>query len=540
MGTFFHRHPRLTPYLLLAPGLAWLGLFFVIPLVFLGYQSLQSGVFPNFEFTWEFSNFTDAFAEYREQFFRSFLYAGIATVVSLLLAYPLVYWIAFRSGPWRNLFLLAIVAPFFVTYLIRTLAWLNILADEGPVVGFLQDIHVLDDGQGLLFTTLAVVAGITYNFFPFMALPLYVSLEQIDARLLEAAKDLYASPTQAFLRVTLPLSAPGIVAGTLLTFIPATGDFINAELLGTPKQQMIGNVIQGKFLESLDYPTAAALSFVLMATDPRRAPRVRQARRDGEAHRLTAFRRDGSPAPDVGNSRHLVPGDRQASPAHGLRAPRRRLPDAADRGGDPVLVQQARRPLQLRLAGVHVRQLGRMGRRPRIRESVIKSLQIGVLATVVATVLGTLIALAIVRHQFRGRGATNILVFLPMSTPEIVLGASLLTLFLNMTSFFTLGFWTIFIAHVMFIVSYIVVTVKARLIGFDRHLEEAAMDLGANEWTTFRKITLPLLAPAIVAASLLGFALSIDDFVITYFNAGGDRRSPSSSGASRASPCRPR
>ena len=265
MVTFFHRHPRLTPYLLLAPGLAWLGLFFVIPLVFLGYQSLQSGVFPNFEFTWEFSNFTDAFAEYREQFFRSFLYAGIATVVSLLLAYPLVYWIAFRSGPWRNLFLLAIVAPFFVTYLIRTLAWLNILADEGPVVGFLQDIHVLDEGQGLLFTTLAVVAGITYNFFPFMALPLYVSLEQIDARLLEAAKDLYASPAQTFLRVTLPLSAPGIVAGTLLTFIPATGDFINAELLGTPKQQMIGNVIQGKFLESLDYPTAAALSFVLMA-----------------------------------------------------------------------------------------------------------------------------------------------------------------------------------------------------------------------------------------------------------------------------------
>jgi spermidine/putrescine transport system permease protein len=222
-------------------------------------------VFPNFEFTWEFSNFSDALSDYREQFLRSFLYAGIATVVSLLLAYPLVYWIAFRSGPWRNLFLLAIVAPFFVTYLIRTLAWLNILADEGPVVGFLRTIHVLGESEGLLFTTLAVVAGITYNFFPFMALPLYVSLEQIDPRLLEAAKDLYASPTQAFMRVTLPLSAPGIVAGTLLTFIPAAGDFINAELLGTPKQQMIGNVIQAKFLESLDYPTAASLSFVLMA-----------------------------------------------------------------------------------------------------------------------------------------------------------------------------------------------------------------------------------------------------------------------------------
>jgi spermidine/putrescine transport system permease protein len=265
MGSFFHRHPGLTPYLLLFPGLAWLALFFVIPLAFLGYQSLQSGVFPDFEFTWEFSNFTDALSEYREQFLRSFLYAGVATMLALLLAYPLVYWIAFRAGMWRNLFLLAIVAPFFVSYLIRTLAWFNILADDGPVVGFLRGINVLDDGEGLLFTTLAVVAGITYNFFPFMALPLYVSLEQIEPRLIEAAKDLYATPAQTFLRVTLPLSAPGIVAGTLLTFIPAAGDFINAELLGTSKQTMIGNVIQAKFLESLDYPTAASLSFVLMA-----------------------------------------------------------------------------------------------------------------------------------------------------------------------------------------------------------------------------------------------------------------------------------
>jgi spermidine/putrescine transport system permease protein len=253
------------PYLLLAPGLFWLAVFFLVPLGFLGYESLQSGIFPNFEFTWEFSNFSDALSDYREQFARSFLYAGIATVAALLLAYPLVYWIAFRAGPWRNLFLLFIVAPFFVSYLIRTLAWLNILADEGPVVGLLRGINVLGEGEGLLFTSLAVIAGITYNFFPFMALPLYVSLEQVDPRLLEAARDLYASPVQAFLRVTLPLSAPGIVAGTLLTFIPAAGDFINAELLGTPKQQMIGNVIQAKFLESLDYPTAASLSFVLMA-----------------------------------------------------------------------------------------------------------------------------------------------------------------------------------------------------------------------------------------------------------------------------------
>jgi spermidine/putrescine transport system permease protein len=244
----------------------WLGFFFAVPLGFLGYQSLQSGTFPSFEFTWEFSNFSQALSDYREQLLRSFLYAGIATVAALLIAYPLVYWIAFRAGRWRNLFLLLIVAPFFVSYLIRTLAWLNILADQGPVVGLLRGLHVLDADGRLLATTLAVVAGITYNFLPFMALPVYVSLEQIDPRLIEAANDLYASPRQAFLRVTLPLSAPGIVAGTLLTFIPAAGDFINAELLGTPKQQMIGNVIQAKFLESLDYPTAASLSFILMAT----------------------------------------------------------------------------------------------------------------------------------------------------------------------------------------------------------------------------------------------------------------------------------
>ena len=265
MGQFFHRHRGATPYLLLLPGIAWLAIFFLIPLGYLGYQSLQSGTFPNFEFTWEFSNFSDAISDYHEQLLRSFFYAGLATIACLLLAYPLAYWIAFRAGPWRNLFLLFIVAPFFVTYLIRTLAWLNILADEGPVVGFLQGIHLLDEDGRLLATTFAVVAGITYNFFPFMALPLYVSLEQIDPRMLEAAKDLYSSSTQAFLRVTLPLSAPGIVAGTLLTFIPAAGDFINAALLGTPKQQMIGNVIQAKFLQSLDYPTAASLSFILMA-----------------------------------------------------------------------------------------------------------------------------------------------------------------------------------------------------------------------------------------------------------------------------------
>ncbi|HEY1317504.1 MAG TPA: ABC transporter permease [Gaiella sp.] len=264
--SFLHRHKGLTPYLLLVPGIVWLALFFVAPLGFLGYQSLQSGTFDTgYTFDWAFSNYWDAIRDYHEQFVRSFVYAGIATILALLVSYPLVYWIAFRAGRWKNVCLILIVAPLFVTYLVRTLAWLNILADEGPVVGFLRDIHVLGPDGRLLATSVAVVAGITYNFLPFMALPLYVSLEQIDARLLEAAEDLYASKRQAFLRVTLPLSAPGIVAGTLLTFIPAAGDFINAQLLGTPRQYMVGNVIQSKFLDVLDYPSAAALSFILMA-----------------------------------------------------------------------------------------------------------------------------------------------------------------------------------------------------------------------------------------------------------------------------------
>jgi len=265
--SWFHRHKSVAPYLLLLPGIAWLAMFFLVPLGFLGYQSLQTGdILSGYQFSWAFSNYKDAVTGYQEQLIRSFLYAGLATVIALLISYPLVYWIAFRAGRWRNLFLVAIVAPLFVTYLVRTLAWLNILADEGPVVGVLKNIHVLGADGRLLATSFAVVAGITYNFIPFMALPIYVSLEQVDPRLLESAKDLYASPIQAFLRVTLPLSAPGIVAGTLLTFIPAAGDFINAQLLGTPRQSMIGNVIQSKFLELTDYPSAAALSFLLMAT----------------------------------------------------------------------------------------------------------------------------------------------------------------------------------------------------------------------------------------------------------------------------------
>jgi spermidine/putrescine transport system permease protein len=254
------------PYLLLLPGLGWLLIFFAIPLGWMAFESLKSGTLEQgYLFDWEFSNYTNAISDYSEQFFRSFLYAAMATVAAFLIGYPLAYFIAFRGGRWRNALLLAVIAPFFVTYLIRTLSWETILSDSGVVVETLRTIGVVSDGGRLLDTTFSVVAGITYNFLPFMILPLYASLERIDHRLLEAAYDLYGRRRDVFLRVTLPLSMPGVVAGSLLTFIPAAGDFINAELLGTPRQFMIGNVIQSRYLEVADYPTAAALSFILMA-----------------------------------------------------------------------------------------------------------------------------------------------------------------------------------------------------------------------------------------------------------------------------------
>ncbi len=257
---------RLVPYYLMGPGLIWLVLFFVIPLYFMARLSLESGSLEQgFTFTWQFSNYSDAFSSYGTQFWRSFLYAGSATLIALLIAYPLAYAIAFRGGKWRNALLFAVVAPFFTTYLIRTLAWQTILGDESPVVNILQSLGILSADGRLLATPVAVIAGITYNFLPFMVLPIYASLERVDQRLVEAAKDLYSNSASAFVKVTLPLTAPGIVAGTLLTFIPAAGDYINAQFLGSTNQSMIGNVIQALYLKVLDYPSAAALSFILMA-----------------------------------------------------------------------------------------------------------------------------------------------------------------------------------------------------------------------------------------------------------------------------------
>jgi spermidine/putrescine transport system permease protein len=256
-----------TGYLLLLPGTLWLLVFFVVPTVQLAATALYDpagSLDTGYAMTFAFGNYWEALSQYQPQFVRSFFYAGTATVLCLLLGYPLAYAIAFKSGRWKNLMLVLVIAPFFTSFLVRTLAWKSILSDNGFVVESMKALSLLPDDGRLLATSVAVVTGLTYNFLPFMVLPLYASLEKIDPRLVEAGKDLYANGFTSFRKITLPLSMPGLVAGTLLTFIPAAGDYINSELLGTPQQRMIGNVIDNLFLVQLDYPAAAANSVLLM------------------------------------------------------------------------------------------------------------------------------------------------------------------------------------------------------------------------------------------------------------------------------------
>ena len=256
----------LIPYLLLAPGLLWLSIFFIFPILQLGATSTKTpaGEIGLFEQTYRFQNYIDAFLASKEQFYRSFLYATLATILALAIAYPLAYAIAFKSGRYKNILLVMVIAPFFTSFLLRTIAWKQILGEEGPVVSVLRAVSIIGDTTTITATPFAVVTGLTYNFLPFMTLPLYASLERIDPRTMEAAGDLYANGLTTFRKVTLPLSMPGVVAGTLLTFIPAAGDYINAAILGDPKSKMLGNVIDAYYFRIVDYPSAAALSFTLM------------------------------------------------------------------------------------------------------------------------------------------------------------------------------------------------------------------------------------------------------------------------------------
>lgn len=268
VATSGRQRSKIAPYLMILPALAYLAVFFVVPFFSLARTSLSSAggsVFlPTLTFSWDFGNYLQAFSQYQDQILRSFIYAVTATVLCIVLAFPLAYVIAFKAGRFKNLILGLVILPFFVTFLIRTIAWKTILADNGWVVSALDTIGLLPSDGRLLSTSWAVIGGLTYNWIIFMILPLYVSLEKIDPRLIEASKDLYSSNTRSFTKVILPLSMPGLLAGSLLVFIPAAGDFINAEYLGSTQTTMIGNVIQQQFLVVKDYPAAAALSMVLM------------------------------------------------------------------------------------------------------------------------------------------------------------------------------------------------------------------------------------------------------------------------------------
>ena len=257
-----------TPYLLLLPGFAFLFTFFILPIINLAQTSTQTkiagGDTGQYEQTLRFANYFDAFIENREQFSRSFIYALLATLLALAISYPLAYAIAFKSGKYKNVLLVLVVAPFFTSFLLRTIAWKQILGEEGFVVPTLRTFGIISESTTLTSTSFAVVMGMTYNFLPFMTLPLFASIDRIDPKTLEASGDLYANGITTFRKVTLPLSMPGVVAGTLLTFIPAAGDYVNAAILGSPNTKMLGNVIESRYFRVVDYPTAAALSFTLM------------------------------------------------------------------------------------------------------------------------------------------------------------------------------------------------------------------------------------------------------------------------------------
>ena len=270
------RKSKYGPYGLLSPGMLWLILFFIVPmgtLLKIALSEKPDPWLPNYNFDWRWSNFSDSVDRFSTELIRSFTYAGIATVICIIVGYPLAYFLAFRAGRWRNLLLGLVMVPFFTSFLLRTISWKTILGQGGPFLWFIDTVHlegitnalrITEDGR-VLSTPQAVIGGLAYNFVPFMILPIYVALEKIDVKLLDAARDLYDVPANAFRKIIVPLSLPGVFAGTLLTFIPAAGDYINAELLGNVNTGMIGSQIEKLFIAESNYPAAAALSFIFMA-----------------------------------------------------------------------------------------------------------------------------------------------------------------------------------------------------------------------------------------------------------------------------------
>ncbi|MCM4082639.1 ABC transporter permease [Paractinoplanes hotanensis] len=257
---------KIAPYLLVLPGGIWLLIFFAVPMFTMLSLSLQEGdIVHGYRFTGHWQTYTEAISAYQTQLIRSLIYGVIATILLIAIAFPMAYWIAFYGGRRKPTYLFLVLLPFFVSFVLRTISWKQILTDEGPLLQPLRDAGLISQAFHILGTPYAVILGLVYNFLPFMVLPIYVALERIDPRVVEAARDLYANPATTFRRVIFPLALPGVFAGVLMTFIPASSDFVNSEVLGSSDTTMIGQVIQTQFLENSDYPTASALSFVLMA-----------------------------------------------------------------------------------------------------------------------------------------------------------------------------------------------------------------------------------------------------------------------------------
>lgn len=524
------RRRALVPYVLAAPGGAWLVALLIVPFALMAYTSLESGsaALGEFHLTWAFGNYTEALGTYRVEFLRSALYAGLAATAAVAIAFPAVYWIAFYGGRYKSSLLAFLLLPFFVSFVIRTIQWKFILGDEGMLLGPLKSLGLLGQDFHILATPFAVVAGITYNFLPFAALPIYVALGRIDGRLLEAARDLYADRTATFHKVVLPLSLPGVFAAFILTFVPAMGDYVNASVLGGPGTTMIGNVIQTKFLVRQDYPAAAALAGILMiamlivsvgagrfldtetavisvslsaGTAAERRPRGRAERRRWRRRRPTFL-----PIYTVLMIVYLsapilvmilygfnnVPNDRNSPHFFG------------------VTFEWYRTAFEI----------------PGLTEALRNSLVIATFSAIVATVLGTLLGLALGRYRFRGQRWILGLLFLSIAVPEVVLGSSLLSMFVAINDVqpggytLPLGIRTMILSHVAFSIAFVTMIVRAQVQGLDDWLEQAAQDLYARPLSAFGHITLPAIIPSVLAGLMLAFVLSLDDFVITNFVSG--------------------
>lgn len=485
--------------LMVAPAMLWLSIFFVIPLLIVVAVSF-AGRTPYGQIIFEFTlkNYL-RFLEplYLQIFADTLIVAVITTVATIIMGYPLAYFIARLPKKWQQPGLILVMIPFWINFLIRSYAWVIILRTQGVVNTFLMKLGLIEQPLQMLYNDAAVMLGMIYALLPFMVLPIYVSIEQLDLRLLEAASDLGASPMTAFRKITLPLTMPGIAAGTILVFISSLGMFVVPDVMGGAKSALIGNLIQNQFLAARDWPFGSALSIVLA---------VMSLVLIILTTRLCSRRKEGLKMQKTWRSHLLLAYSLVILAFLYL----------------PLLILALYSFNESRInavwTGFTLDWYASLFQNRRVLEALMNSLFIAVISTVVSTVLGTIAAIALNRYQYKCKPVINGLLYLPILIPEIVMGLSLLVLFAQTQV--PLGKVTLILAHITFCLSFVVITVNARLEGMRHELEQAAMDLYATPFQTFRYVTLPLAMPGIIAGALIAFTLSIDDFIISFFVAG--------------------